>query len=93
MPVEGPQYPANLVVSGRKVLVVGAGAVAARMVEGLRAWGAVVTVVAPEVGDEVRALAEAGSLQLHERPYTTDDLDGAWLAVTASQAPSRSSVR
>ena len=84
MPVEGPQYPANLVLAGRRVLVVGAGTVAARKVEGLLACGAKVAVVAPQVGDELRALAEAGSIELHQRPYRPDDLDGAWLAVTAT---------
>ena len=84
MPVEGPQYPANLVVTGRKVLVVGAGSVAARKVDGLLACGAAVTVVAPVVGPDIRALADAGSVELHERPYAPDDLDGAWLAVTAT---------
>ena len=84
MPVDGPQYPANLVLAGRQVLVVGAGAVAARKVEGLLVCGAKVTVVAPDVGPELRARAEAGEVELHQRPYRTDDLDGAWLAVTAT---------
>lgn len=84
MPVEGPQYPVNLVLQGRRVLVVGAGAVAARKVDGLLACGADVVVVAPEVSDAVRALADAGAIRLHERAYRPDDLDDAWLAVTAT---------
>jgi len=87
VPVEGPQYPANLVLSGRRVLVVGAGAVAARKIEGLLACGAQVVVVAPVVGEAVRALAEAAEVELHERPYRTGDLDGAWLGVTATDQP------
>ncbi len=84
MPVEGPQYPANLVLRGRRVLVVGAGAVAARKVEGLLACGADVLVVAPEVNAEIRALVDAGAVALHQRAYQAADLDGAWLAVTAT---------
>jgi len=84
VPVEGPQYPANLVLAGRRVLVVGAGAVAARKVEGLLVCGAQVVVVAPVVGAELRALAEAGAVELHQRAYRDGDLDGAWLAVTAT---------
>ena len=87
MPVEGPQYPANLVLGGRRVVVVGAGAVAARKVEGLLACGAHGLVVAPVVGAEVQALADAGALEVHRRPYRTSDLDGAWLAVTATDDP------
>ena len=84
MPVAGPQYPANLVLHGRRVLVVGAGAVAARKVDGLVGCGAQVVVVAPEVGPEIQALAEEGIVELHERAYRPEDLDGAWLAVTAT---------
>ena len=84
MPVEGHQYPANLVLQGRRVLVVGAGAVAARKVEGLLACGADVVVVAPVVGAAIRALADAGTLRIHQRAYQAADLDDAWLAVTAT---------
>lgn len=80
-------YPANLLVNGRPCLVVGGGRIAARKVESLLDAGADVTVVAPAVGDEVRAWAEAGRLTLRERPFTPPDLDGAWLAITATDDP------
>ena len=80
-------YPVNLVVAGRRCVVVGAGRIAARKVESLLDAGAVVTVVAPAVGDEIRAWAEAGRLTLEERPFAPADLDGAWLAVTATDDP------
>lgn len=87
MPVDGAQYPANLVLGGRRVLVVGAGAIAARKIDGLLACGAVVTVVALVVGADVAALAEAGAVELHQRGYLAADLDGVWLAVTATDDP------
>ncbi len=87
MPVDHPQYPVNLVVSGRRCLVVGGGRVAARKVEGLLACEARVTVVAPAVGDDVRALAENGRIELHQRPYRSGDLDRMWLAVAATDDP------
>lgn len=77
-------YPVNLVVRGRKVLVVGAGRIAARKIAGLLEAGANVEVVAPEACDEVRAWANEGRVALHERPFAAADLDGAWLAVTAT---------
>src|SRR5947207_772856 len=55
MPVDGPQYPVNLVLEGRPCLVVGGGVVAARKAAGLRACGACVHVVAPAVSEAVRA--------------------------------------
>jgi siroheme synthase-like protein len=76
--------PANMIVRDRRVLVVGAGRVAARKIATLLELGADVHVVAPAVSDEVRALSTAGKLTLHEREFGTADLDGAWLAFTAT---------
>ena len=46
-------YPAFLRLSGRRVLVVGGGPVAAGKIAGLLAAGAVVDVVAPDVRPEI----------------------------------------
>jgi precorrin-2 dehydrogenase/sirohydrochlorin ferrochelatase len=48
MPVSAPLYPVSLIVSGRRALVVGAGAVADAKAEQLRSCGALVDVVAPD---------------------------------------------
>ncbi len=80
-------YPVNLVVAGRHCVVVGAGRIAARKIDALLEAGAEVQVVAPVVGDTVRAWAEAGRLTLAERGFEPGDLDGAWLAITATDEP------
>ena len=79
-------YPVVLRLEGRRCLVVGGGGVARRKVEGLLASGAVVTVVAPVVDDELRADAAGagGRLTIEERPYREQDLAGAWLAIAAT---------
>ena len=82
-----PGYPVNLVVAGRRCVVVGAGRIAARKIDALLAAGAAVHVVAPDVGSEVRAWSDAGRLTLAQRPFTPTDLDGAWLATTATGDP------
>lgn len=64
--------------------MIGAGRIAARKVESLLAAGAAVTVVAPRVGDEIRAWADEGRVALHERAFAPADLDGAWLAFAAT---------
>jgi siroheme synthase-like protein len=77
-------YPVFLRLDQVPVLVVGAGAVAARKVAGLAAAGAVVRVVAPVIGAELdRRLVDA----IHQRPYEPGDLDGARLVVTATGDP------
>ena len=80
-------YPANLLLTGRRCVVVGAGRIAARKIESLLDAGALVQVVAPSVGAEVRAWADAGRVQLAERPFVASDLDDSWLAVTATDDP------
>ena len=77
-------YPVNLLVAGRRCVVVGAGRIAARKIEALLDAGASVHVVAPELGDEVRAWLEAGRLSVAERPFEPADLDDAWLATAAT---------
>jgi len=64
--------------------VVGAGRIAARKVAGLLEADADVVVVAPVAGDRVREWAAAGAVALHERAFTPSDLDGAWLAFSAT---------
>ncbi len=80
MPVDSPLYPVNLIVEGRRCLVVGGGAVAARKVAGLASAGAEVRVVAPHVGPEVRATGVA----FEERPYNRGEVADQWLVITAT---------
>jgi len=75
------QYPVNLVLDGRRCLVVGGGRVAARKVEGLLACGAQVKVVAPRIHADLRVLPE---LMIEERPWVPDDLRGIWLVIAAT---------
>ena len=80
-------YPVQLVVAGRRCVVVGAGRIAARKIAALLEAGADVHVIASDVGDEVRSWAEAGRLVVSERGFEPADLDDAWLATTATGVP------
>lgn len=77
-------YFACIKLRDKRCLVVGAGAVGHEKALGLLAAGAQVTVVAPEVGDEVRALATEGKISLSQRAYLESDLDGAFLVIAAT---------
>jgi siroheme synthase-like protein len=79
--------PVNLLVAGRRVVVVGGGRVAARKIEPLLDLGADVVVVAPDVVPEIRAWVDAGRCELVERAFEAADLDRAWLAFSATDAP------
>ncbi len=74
-------YPAFLKLRGRRVVVVGAGPVAAAKLRGLLDAGADVTVVAPAWVGEA---AEAAHVTRVEREFRPSDLDGAWLVVAAA---------
>src|SRR5262249_28044329 len=80
-------YPVNLLVTGRRCVVVGAGRIAAGKIEALLAAGAEVQVAAPEVGPSVRAWIDAGRVTVGEHAFTAADLDGAWLATAATPDP------
>jgi siroheme synthase-like protein len=72
--------PLFLRLEGRRVLVVGAGTVAARKIEALIAVGARVEVVAPSVNAEVEAM----SVTFHRRAFVESDVEGAWLVIAAT---------
>lgn len=76
--------PILVEAAGIEVLIVGAGAVAARKARTLSEAGARVRVVAPRIGGEVRALADGGGVTLVEREYRAGDVDGATLVIAAT---------
>lgn len=78
---------AGLRLAGRRVVVVGGGAVAARRVRGLLAAGADIVLVAPRVTPALRELADTGGLAWSPRAYRPGDLDAAWYAVAATDDP------
>jgi precorrin-2 dehydrogenase / sirohydrochlorin ferrochelatase len=77
-------FPVALDLRGRRCLVVGAGSVATRKIEALIDAEATVIVVAPERSRPVQALAQAGRLQLRERDFSSEDLDGVFLVIAAT---------
>lgn len=77
-------YPVNLLVAGRRCIVVGAGRIGARKIDGLLRAGARVHVVAPLLDPEVERLRDEGAITVSQRPFEPADLDGAWLATTAT---------
>jgi len=77
-------YPVNLLVRGRRVVVVGGGRIAARKIEALLEAGAVVHVVALDLVDELQVARDEGRITVAERSFEPTDLDGAWLVTAAT---------
>lgn len=77
-------YPLLLDVSGRRVVVVGGGPVAARRAGALAEAGADLHVVAPFVCEPLAELIADARASWSPRDYVDGDLDGAWLVHTAT---------
>jgi len=77
-------YPLGLRLEGKRVLVVGGGAVGTRRVKGLVASGADVVVVSPVASAEIADLALAAAITWHRRGFEPGDTAGAWLVHTAT---------
>jgi glutamyl-tRNA reductase len=79
-------FPLFVGCAGRRALVVGGGKIAARRVAALSRFSFGITVVSPECREEIRALAESGRIELLERRFEDEDLDGAFLVVAATDS-------
>ena len=77
-----PRLPVFLRFDDRRVVVVGGGAMASAKIPALLAAGARVSVIAPTVADSIRQ----HPVDVIEREFVPDDLDGAWF-VTAAATP------
>jgi uroporphyrin-III C-methyltransferase / precorrin-2 dehydrogenase / sirohydrochlorin ferrochelatase len=80
-------YPLGLILTGRRVLVVGGGVVATRRVPALLDAGADVVVVSPGLTPALRGLADAGRLTWVPRRFEPSDVDGVWLVHVAVDDP------
>ena len=80
MPLDEPLYPINLRLKGQRCLVVGGGRVALGKVQGLLDADAAVTVIAPDVIDELAAL----DVTVERRPYRAGDAAGHRIVITAT---------
>ncbi|MEM7828717.1 MAG: bifunctional precorrin-2 dehydrogenase/sirohydrochlorin ferrochelatase [Candidatus Aenigmatarchaeota archaeon] len=79
-------YPINLNIKGKKCLVIGGGGVAERKVEVLLKCGALVTVISPTITERIRELVEDGKIEYICRSYRRGDLNGYFLAISATDS-------
>lgn len=77
----------GLDLSGRRVLIAGAGVVGTRRARRLIQDGAHVVMVDPRPSQDAQRMASHGDLEVHERGVDRGDLEGAWLVVAATADP------
>jgi siroheme synthase-like protein len=77
-------YPIYLDLKGRDALVVGGGVVAEGKALQLLEAGAHVTVVSPELTEALRAAVDGGEITYLSAYFTEDDLNGAFLVISAT---------
>jgi uroporphyrin-III C-methyltransferase/precorrin-2 dehydrogenase/sirohydrochlorin ferrochelatase len=77
-------FPVFLKLEGRRVLVVGGGPVAASKLGSLAAAGARITVVAPDVIDEIAERATQDDVEIVRRGFEPADLDDVFYVVAAA---------
>jgi len=75
-------------LEGRQCLVLGAGKIGEPKIGGLLETGAHIRVVALEASSAVREWARAGRIDLELRAFVAGDLDGAFMAVVATNSRS-----
>lgn len=81
-----PTYALFVDLSGRRVVVVGAGQVATRRLKDLIEAKAAIEVISPEATAEIQNLNQDGVVKWVSRNFHADDLLGAWLVITATGA-------
>lgn len=77
-------FPMFIDISHWKILVAGGGAIAARRVKTLLKFRANITVVAPEVTDELQSLAREKCINLMQKEYEENDLEQMDLVLAAT---------
>jgi precorrin-2 dehydrogenase/sirohydrochlorin ferrochelatase len=80
-------YPAFIDLENRPVLVVGGGIVAERKVETLLEAGAVITVVSPQITEQLDAYSQSNRITVRQRGFIPSDVDGVSLVISATDDP------
>jgi len=80
-------YLLGLRLQGRRVVVVGGGAVASRRIPALLDAGAEIFLVSPDATASLEDLAATGRIGWAAREYSPGDCAGAWLVCACTDSP------
>ena len=79
-------YPVFMNIAGKRCVVCGGGEVALRKVQALLDCGASVEVISPLFCAELADMARANRIRTHSREYREGDLQGACIAIAATDS-------
>lgn len=77
-------FPLFVDISDKKIVVVGAGKIAARRVKTLVDFGASIVVVAPQIFSELEQLEQEHKITIIRREYQREDIYDAWMVLAAT---------
>ena len=77
-------YPVFLNLTGRRCVIIGGGQIAEGKISKLLDSGAKIIVISPDATQGIRGFAERGQIELDLRKYQEGDLQGAFLAIAAT---------
>ena len=77
-------YPVFLNLAGKRCVILGGGTIAQGKIAALRDAGARITIISPDATAGIRRAAQRGDIAYLPREYQPGDLDGAFIAVAAT---------
>ncbi|HYK38992.1 MAG TPA: bifunctional precorrin-2 dehydrogenase/sirohydrochlorin ferrochelatase [Candidatus Eremiobacteraceae bacterium] len=81
-------FPMFAKLSGRRVVVVGGGEIAASKIDGLLLAGANVRIVSPALNTALGVLVRESKIEWSEKEFAPEDLNDAFLVIAATSVPS-----
>lgn len=77
-------FPILVNIKDKKCVVIGGGQVAERKIKTLLKYGAKVTLISPEISENLRKIVEKGQIDYIKRKYRKKDIEDAFLVVAAT---------
>lgn len=77
---DAPRFPLFVSLAGKKVVVIGAGSIAARRISVLERFGAQIHVVSPDCAQQI----DRSAIHWQEKTFTEDDIADAFLVIAAT---------
>jgi precorrin-2 dehydrogenase/sirohydrochlorin ferrochelatase len=74
----------NLQIQGKHIVIIGGGSVAQRKTVTILPAGARLTLISPTITVELQKLRDSGAIRHLQRDYRPGDLDGAFMAIAAT---------